>query len=71
MTALHLFAINFLQDLYLQTKKELNSSYVEEPTKRGIKDDNIGNRMLQKMGWHEGQGLGRDNQGRVDIIMVS
>lgn len=59
-----------MQDLYMQAKKDLSTSYVEEPTKGGIKDDNIGNRMLQRMGWQEGQGLGRDNQGRVDIIMV-
>lgn len=48
----------------------MKTTYVEEPTRDGIKNDNIGNRMLQRMGWHEGQGLGRDNQGRVDIIMV-
>jgi len=58
------------QDLYMQAKKDLTTSYVEEPTRSGIKNDNIGNRMLQRMGWQEGQGLGRDNQGRVDIIMV-
>lgn len=68
---LTLFRFYKIQDLYLQAKKDLTTSYVEEPTKDGIRDDNIGNRMLQKMGWHEGQGLGRDNQGRVDIIMVS
>uniref|UniRef100_A0A182SJC1 G-patch domain-containing protein n=1 Tax=Anopheles maculatus TaxID=74869 RepID=A0A182SJC1_9DIPT len=33
-----------------------------------IGQNNIGNKLLQKMGWSEGQGLGRSNQGRVNII---
>lgn len=36
-----------------------------------IGQSNLGNRMLQKMGWTEGQGLGRSNQGRTNIIEVS
>jgi RNA-binding protein 5/10 len=40
----------------------------EQPTRDGIKDDNIGNRLLQKMGWNSGQGLGRSRQGIVDPI---
>lgn len=35
-----------------------------------IGQDNVGNRLLQKMGWSEGQGLGRSNQGRTNIIEV-
>ncbi|XP_060666035.1 RNA-binding protein 5-like isoform X2 [Drosophila nasuta] len=33
-----------------------------------ISSNNVGNRLLQKMGWSEGQGLGRKNQGRTQII---
>uniref|UniRef100_A0A182NTB3 RNA-binding protein 5 n=1 Tax=Anopheles dirus TaxID=7168 RepID=A0A182NTB3_9DIPT len=33
-----------------------------------IGQNNIGNKLLQKMGWSEGQGLGRANQGRTNII---
>uniref|UniRef100_A0A1B0BZC2 RNA-binding protein 5 n=1 Tax=Glossina palpalis gambiensis TaxID=67801 RepID=A0A1B0BZC2_9MUSC len=33
-----------------------------------IGSNNVGNRLLQKMGWCEGQGLGRKNQGRTSII---
>jgi len=33
-----------------------------------IGEDNVGNRMLQKMGWKDGLGLGKKNQGRTDII---
>lgn len=36
-----------------------------------IGENNVGNRLLQKMGWTEGQGLGRSNQGRTNIIEVS
>ncbi|XP_020810621.1 RNA-binding protein 5-like [Drosophila serrata] len=33
-----------------------------------ICSSNVGSRLLQKMGWSEGQGLGRKNQGRTQII---
>lgn len=42
----------------------------EQPTSSGIKDDNIGNKLLQKMGWKDGQGLGQRGQGIVDPIEV-
>ncbi|XP_067095369.1 RNA-binding protein 5 [Osmerus mordax] len=35
----------------------------EQPTKDGLNSDNIGNKMLQAMGWREGKGLGRNQQG--------
>uniref|UniRef100_A0A7N6BTT8 RNA binding motif protein 5 n=1 Tax=Anabas testudineus TaxID=64144 RepID=A0A7N6BTT8_ANATE len=35
----------------------------EQPTKDGLSSDNIGNKMLQAMGWKEGKGLGRNQQG--------
>lgn len=43
----------------------------EQLAARPIDQSNLGNRMLQKMGWSEGQGLGRANQGRTNIIEVS
>merc|ERR1711974_397742 len=36
--------------------------------KKSIGGDNLGNKMLQRMGWKEGLGLGNDNQGRTSII---
>ena len=35
-----------------------------------IGEENVGNRMLQKMGWKDGLGLGKKNQGRTEIITV-
>lgn len=42
----------------------------EQPTKDGLNSDNIGNKMLQAMGWKEGKGLGRNQQGITTPIEV-
>jgi len=39
-------------------------------TESGLTSNNVGNKLLQKMGWQEGQGLGKGNQGRTTIIEV-
>ncbi|XP_023087442.1 RNA-binding protein 5 isoform X2 [Piliocolobus tephrosceles] len=46
-------------------KKQFDAGTVnyEQPTKDGIDHSNIGNKMLQAMGWREGSGLGRKCQG--------
>lgn len=44
------------------------TNVVEEPTKHGIGGDNIGNQLLKKLGWKEGEGLGRDGGGIVDPV---
>ena len=46
-------------------------SNYEQPTKDGLNSDNIGNKMLQAMGWREGKGLGRNQQGITAPIQVS
>lgn len=43
----------------------------EQPTKAGIGADNIGNKMLQKMGWSAGLGLGKSSQGITAPIEAS
>uniref|UniRef100_A0A4W5RHQ3 RNA binding motif protein 5 n=1 Tax=Hucho hucho TaxID=62062 RepID=A0A4W5RHQ3_9TELE len=43
----------------------------EQPTKDGLTSDNIGNKMLQAMGWQEGKGLGRNQQGITAPISAS
>lgn len=50
-----------------QMQKQANSNLANVP----IDQSNLGNRLLQKMGWSEGQGLGKSNQGRTNIIEVS
>lgn len=49
-----------------QAQKQASSNLASTP----IDESNVGNRLLQKMGWSEGQGLGRSNQGRTNIIEV-
>lgn len=41
----------------------------EEATRQEIKEDNIGNQLLRKMGW-KGGGLGRDGEGIAEPIRV-
>lgn len=49
--------------------KSISTRQTEVPS-MPIGSNNVGNRLLQKMGWSEGQGLGRKNQGRTSIIEV-
>lgn len=37
---------------------------------RPIKEENVGRKMLEKMGWKEGQGLGREGEGRLEPVTV-
>ncbi|CAH0562555.1 unnamed protein product [Brassicogethes aeneus] len=58
-----------LKEKYLKSREieiPATAASVSEP----IGSENVGNRLLQKMGWSEGQGLGRMNQGRTTIIQA-
>ncbi|XP_058818923.1 RNA-binding protein 5-A-like isoform X2 [Topomyia yanbarensis] len=54
----------FQRELEKQTKAAFTPNLASVP----ISQSNVGNKLLQKMGWSEGQGLGRSNQGRTNII---
>ena len=58
---------NKLKEKYISAMTEAEGQGLPEKT---IGGDNIGNKMLQKMGWKEGLGLGKTNQGRTSIIEV-
>ncbi|XP_049533768.1 RNA-binding protein 5-B-like [Anopheles darlingi] len=52
-----------------ELEKQTTSSYQQSASVSApISQNNVGNKLLQKMGWSEGQGLGKSNQGRVNII---
>lgn len=58
---------NRLKEKYLAAMEEAEFTQAE-PKK--LDSSNIGSKMLQKMGWKEGLGLGKSNQGRTEIIEV-
>lgn len=68
MSELQLSFALFSKERYIASREEVAASKYEEPTKQGIGSDNIGNKLLKKMGWTDGQGLGKANQGRTSII---
>ena len=37
---------------------------------RPISTDNVGRQMLEKMGWSEGEGLGREGAGRREPVSI-
>ncbi|OTF74478.1 hypothetical protein BLA29_004380 [Euroglyphus maynei] len=55
---------------FSKRKFELEKEPIKEKTPPPISDDNIGSRMLKAMGWTEGTGLGKSNQGMSGIIEV-
>ncbi|CAG2160271.1 unnamed protein product [Oppiella nova] len=62
---------NKLKTKYLSELEERTSCDTTVPLhKTPISDNNIGNKMLKAMGWTEGTGLGKTNQGTKDIIEV-
>lgn len=63
--------LNRLKEKYFGEKEQLTQKAHQQLPQKSIGGDNIGNKMLQKMGWKEGLGLGKTNQGRTSIIEVS
>lgn len=58
-----------LKEKYLKAREAAEPAVPVLP-QAPIGSDNVGNKLLQKMGWSEGQGLGKSNQGRTSIIQV-
>ncbi|XP_044765450.1 RNA-binding protein 5-like isoform X2 [Coccinella septempunctata] len=58
-----------LKEKFLKSK-ELTDIPVAASVLEPIGAENVGNKLLQKMGWTEGQGLGKLNQGRTTIIQA-
>jgi len=54
----------------IQKEKERIAAGEEKPSEHAIDESNIGNKMLKAMGWTEGSGLGRNNQGIVEPVKV-
>ena len=59
---------NKLKEKYMRAMQDVETKSLPE---KNIGSDNIGSKMLQRMGWKEGLGLGKSNQGRTDIIEVN
>ncbi len=61
---------NRLKEKYLAAMEE--AEFTSKPGEvKKLDSSNIGSKMLQKMGWKEGLGLGKTNQGRTEIIEVN
>jgi len=59
---------NKFKEKYMKAMDNVAASIAPDTSNQKIDDSNVGNKMLQKMGWKEGLGLGKSNQGRTDII---
>ncbi len=44
---------------------------MEQPTRDGLKADHKGSKLLQAMGWKEGEGLGRQSQGIIAPVQAT
>lgn len=60
-----------LKEKYLKSRELAEVPVAAASVSEPIGAENVGNKLLQKMGWTEGQGLGKQNQGRTTIIQVS
>lgn len=59
---------NRLKDKYIQAMEQVSQAGTKSEPASKIGEDNVGNKMLQKMGWKSGTGLGKNSDGRTEII---
>ena len=62
---------NRFKEKYLKAMEDSSSGSSDQAAAPKIGEDNLGNKMLQKMGWKDGLGLGKKNQGRTEVINVT
>ena len=62
---------NKLKEKYLAAMEHAEIAEQRDQKPKKLDSSNIGSKMLQRMGWKEGLGLGKTNQGRTSIIEVS
>jgi len=58
---------NRLKEKYLAAM-EREAEFTQPKEVKKLDSSNLGSKMLQRMGWKEGLGLGKSNQGRTNII---
>lgn len=62
---------NPMKEKYLKELKQTPTIEQVQVDEKPINDSNKGSRLLKKMGWQEGQGLGKKNTGRVDFVRLN
>ncbi|KAI9596801.1 hypothetical protein BDF19DRAFT_436841 [Syncephalis fuscata] len=67
--AMHRITGTFASSSFLEPTGYVDLTDVEQASlEKPISDTNVGFQLLSRMGWQAGQGLGRDQQGRIDPI---
>ena len=48
-----------------------DAAHAESSSSRALDSSNLGHRMLQRMGWSEGTGLGKQRNGRIEPVQAN
>ena len=55
----------------IMSRRDVKTSGEQSAEETRLGEDNVGNRMLQMMGWREGEGLGGNVDSIVDPVKVN